>query len=448
MWIALCVAAYAAVLALNWPGHMSLDSVLTLREGRLGVHNTWNPVVAGWLMGIFDRVYRGPGLYVAFVSAIFFASVALLPVIAGRVSRGACLLLPIAVLLPQVSIYQGIAWKDVAFANFSVFGFVVIALSPNASPRSRAVLLALAALAFAFASTLRQNGAIVALVAAVAISISRSGSLGRRALMSAGWLVCVGSIAMLMTWVANPVRTSQSADIGRGVGLLRRYDLSGAISNSPNLPLPAIEAYNSAYADEFRSIAIERYSPERIDTINTDKYSKALWREIPDDTVERDWLYLLSTRAGDYFWHRLSVFHWILTPPEPSRCLPVWVGVDGPAYALRDLGLVSRMNHRDRIIYEFSKNYWRGPLMNHLFYGVLSIFVTIVLWSKRSAEDSVMISMAASGILFSASFFFIGIACDYRYLYLLDMSSILLTMYAFVRRFPFKADSVGIGGAY
>ncbi|MEI9931228.1 MAG: hypothetical protein WDM89_11975 [Rhizomicrobium sp.] len=45
----------------------------------------------------------------------------------------------------------------------------------------------------------------------------------------------------------------------------------------------------------------------------------------------------------------------------------------------------------------------------------------VVLLRRRAQGDLAMAAMLISALLFTASFFVISIACDYRYLYFLDM---------------------------
>ena len=58
------------MLALNWPGQMSYDSVAQLAEARAGFYHSWHPPVMAWLMGLFDSLIAGTGLFVLFNGAM------------------------------------------------------------------------------------------------------------------------------------------------------------------------------------------------------------------------------------------------------------------------------------------------------------------------------------------------------------------------------------------
>ena len=64
------------MVAANAPGHLSYDSVVQLFEGRHGVRQTWAPPLQSWLMGIFDEIVPGTGLYIAAIGLVLTAALA------------------------------------------------------------------------------------------------------------------------------------------------------------------------------------------------------------------------------------------------------------------------------------------------------------------------------------------------------------------------------------
>src|ERR1700722_16693855 len=146
------------MLALNLPGQMSYDSVSQLYQGRSGLYNSWHPPVMAWLLGLFDRLWRGPALFVAFDAALLLGAWGLL-LRQGRNAdwRAGAVLLAIC-LTPQFLLYQGTVWKDILFANAGVAGFAALALMAANDNKfwlfACVPLLVLAALA-------RQNGIVL-----------------------------------------------------------------------------------------------------------------------------------------------------------------------------------------------------------------------------------------------------------------------------------------------
>ena len=68
------LGGFGLMLALNLPGHLSVDSVLALREGRFHLRETWNPAIFGWLLGRLDSVTPGAALAVGLSGAVLFGA--------------------------------------------------------------------------------------------------------------------------------------------------------------------------------------------------------------------------------------------------------------------------------------------------------------------------------------------------------------------------------------
>ena len=80
--LGLLLLGFALILALNWPGQMSYDSVVQLADARSGEYDSWHPPVMAWLLGLGDHLMPGPGLFLLFVAGL------LLDVAAGAVEGG------------------------------------------------------------------------------------------------------------------------------------------------------------------------------------------------------------------------------------------------------------------------------------------------------------------------------------------------------------------------
>jgi hypothetical protein len=52
-----------------------------------------------------------------------------------------------------------------------------------------------------------------------------------------------------------------------------------------------------------------------------------------------------------------------------------------------------------------------------------------LVWLRKLPGDTAVIGMLAAAFLFTASFFVISIACDYRYLYFLDLAALSAWFY-------------------
>ena len=425
-------SALIAMLVLNWPGHMSVDSVLALHEGRFQVRETWNPAIFGWLLGILDGLHPGGSLATVLSGVLLFGSWMLLPFLRPRTTWLAPILALVVIFLPQVLIYPGIVWKDVWFAVATLAGFVTLAFSVRDPQRQIPwVGLAIAALLFAVAGLLRQNGLIFALPAALALAWARSRfGWGSGARLALGWLVSVLVLALILSATARPQGVGAPDDAGgKGVRLLQSYDLAAAAAISPNRPTPRIDAVAPDVGAYLRANADRLYSPERVDVLTADAWLGQNLPRVPREVVQAEWLDLITSDTGVYLQGRLLAFQQVVTTPAIMRCLPVHVGITGPARALGELGIAGRADAHDGRIYNYATWYFDTPAMSHLVYAGIAFIVFVWLMVRRDPADLVIAAMMAGALGFAASFFAISIACDYRYLYVLDLAAITGALY-------------------
>ncbi len=431
LWFILLVAL-VGMLLLNWPGHMSVDSVLALHEGRFGVRETWNPAIFGWLLGVLDRIHPGGALATVLSGVLLFGSWVALPALRPRTSWLAPVLALGMVALPQVMIYPGIVWKDVLFAVVSLTAFVLLAFGVRdrrvATPWTS---LALAALAFAVAGLLRQNGLLLALPAALALAWARSGGgWGRSLRLALSWLGTVALLTLILSAVARPQGVGAPDDAGgRGIRLLQSYDLAAAAALEPNRPTPRIDRASPAVGNYIRQHADRLYSPERVDVMTADPWLEAHLPEVSREVIQAEWLDLIVSDPGLYLQGRLLAFRQVFATPAIDRCLPVHVGIMGPDRSLSELGIPRRADLHDGRIYNYATWFFETPAMSHLAYAVIALAVFIALMFRRDPADLVIAGLMIGALGFASSFFVISIACDYRYLYILDLAALTGILY-------------------
>ena len=163
----LLLLGFAISLALNWPGQMSYDSVVQLLDGRSGRYDSWHPPVMAWLLGLFDALLPGTGLFLLFTALLLLCAWLLL-LRRARAGWGLVVVMALVFATPQLLLYQGTIWKDVLFANAGILAFAFLAGAaqdwPNALPRR--LMLLFCALALCLAALARQNGFLLLPVAA------------------------------------------------------------------------------------------------------------------------------------------------------------------------------------------------------------------------------------------------------------------------------------------
>jgi hypothetical protein len=429
-WLALAVlvAGFVATAAINWPGHLSYDSILQLQQGRTGLYNTWHPPVMAWLMGLGDAVLPGSGLFVLFQTAMAFGGLAALLLLpdqkAGWRSAVTAALL---ILLPQMLLYQGLVWKDVLFADAAVAGFAALAWSG----RYRVGAVAVSFVLLILAALTRQNGLVLLPFAAGAwgwmlvregVPARRAAAAGLAALVLLGAAHQAASALLKLRSDGNPGPEEQ-------VRLLQAYDLSGALAREPGLALPTLNDDDPVLERVLREKGAKLYTPVRNDPLAADpEVSNALGNSDPV-AIGAAWREAFLAHPWLYVRVRAAAFAWVFATPDQAACRPVFVGVEGPADAMAALKLPARRDGRDRMLDRYGKAFFGTPVWSHIAYALLAAGCLVVLLRRRQEADVAVAAMLLSAFAFVVSFFFISIACDYRYLYFLDLSALAAVLY-------------------
>ena len=424
-------AGLLLALAAGLPGQLSVDSVVALTEARTGVRQTWAPPVASWVLKPFDHLVSGTGLYVAASAAILFVSLMALSRLRPRTSWWAVALAALFVLTPQLLIYPGIVWRDVLFADLSIAGFVLLASAARRwDGQTPWLTLAAATACLAVAALARQNGVILVLAAAAAAAwLLRGRGWRRAALYGLGGLAAVGLIALVVGRLATPAATVPKLRLNAASLILEHYDVVGAQAHHPKLRLKEIGKADPAAEALIEGKASQIYSASRVDTLDQDDtFRRTLWH-VPDAAMHAQWRRIIVHYPAAYLLQRADVFRWTLLTPKLEMCLPVQVGVSGPDGMLKALDVQMGMDTRAQGLAAYARRFYGTPVFSHLAWALAAIAVIVLLLRRREAADWVIIALQAGALAFTASFFLISVACDYRYLYPLDMAAMAGLLY-------------------
>ncbi len=69
------------------------------------------------------------------------------------------------------------------------------------------------------------------------------------------------------------------------------------------------------------------------------------------------------------------------------------------------------------------------PIFSHALWALVGLGLMYPLLRRRNAADLAMAGLIAASFVFTATFLVISIACDYRYLYLIDLSALAGILY-------------------
>jgi hypothetical protein len=433
---AVIVAAWAGCLILNWPGHFTWDSVMQLAEGRRGAYSGQHPPVMSWLLGLADAVHPGAAAFVVFDAALVFGALLLLALTARPASWFGPPAAAALACAPQLAVYPAIVWKDVLFAGSGVAGFACLAWAASAwtRPPWRWSLLGASLVLLTLGALARQNGLVVLPFAAAAVGWMAARSAGRaKAWRGPGYAFSflAGAAAILLTATAAlDTRLTGPHGVAEQWEHLEIYDVVGAVAHDPRYRLDVLDDRAPWLASMLREDAVPVYSPSRIDSLEDDILDPLDHRQGVAGPIAAQWRDLVLRHPLLYLRVRASVFRWTLLTPRPAACVMVSTGVDGDPEALAAARLAERQTPRDDAMEAYALALVPTPVYSHGTYAVVGIGLLGLLLRRRRPADVAVAAMLAGALTFTATFALISIACDYRYLYDLDLSVIAATLYA------------------
>ena len=139
---------------------------------------------------------------------------------------------------------------------------------------------------------------------------------------------------------------------------------------------------------------------------------------------------MIVKRPLAWLGHRLDVFRWMVAPPQIARCVPVYTGVDGPPEAMAQLGIKPAWRAQDLRLAHYAELFLPTPLYIHAVWAAAAAVLMALLARTGRPQDAVLSVMLAAALAFAASFLFIGVACDNRYLYALDLATMAAALNA------------------
>jgi hypothetical protein len=245
----------------------------------------------------------------------------------------------------------------------------------------------------------------------------------------AGFLALSAALA-IAAGAALDERLDGPSPVGDSLRSLRTLDLVSALNREPSLDLPVLHRQAPAAEALLRSQGVALFSPERIDAIAPVIERMTSMRARPE-VIAAEWRGFVLRHPLLYLQVRASAFRWVFASPRPDRCVLVETGVDGDAEDLAAAGLAERDTPRDEALEHYALSLGGTPAYWHATYAAAGLALLVWLLRRRaSSADIAVAGMVASGMAFAASFAVISIACDYRYLYALDVVAIAAALYA------------------
>ena len=418
------VLGFGVMLAINAPGQLSYDSVEQLADGRSGAYNSWHPPLMAWLLGLFDAVLPGTLLFLVFQSLLLLG--ALLALLWLKPRNGWTALVALAIVLtPQWLMFQGQIWKDMLCANAAIAGFTALAVFAKDGRRR---WLVAAALLLALAAGVRQNAVVLLPVAAAALALPR-----KRWLLGFGFLAVTVILGLgTSLWLVS--RSDGGDGASAQIRLGQAYDLAGVLARDPALPLPSLAAEDPEFEKVLREKRPALHTPLRNDPFAADAAINHGLSDAPDGAMGRAWKGLVTGHPLLYLRVRLAAFGAVLTTPDTAVCHYSHTGIQGPPELLRRLGLTAGMRPQDRTLDRYSHLFFATPVYSHILWGLLALVLLVLLLRRGEPGDVAIAGLLAGALVFTVTFAAVSLACDYRYLILLDLAAMAAALHWTARK--------------
>jgi hypothetical protein len=431
---ALALQAIAA-LAIGLPGHLSVDSIVQLYEARTLQFISFHPPMMSLLLRALDACVPGAALFVVLDQALLTA--AFLLVIAQRRTRlgwfeaaGAALV----ALNPLLVVYTGIVWKDVLMAHLAAFGFACLyAASNRAVGRGRTAWALAGVLGLAFVASLRQHGLVLAIPGAVyAAFLLAERAAWRFGVALALTAAVIGANVAIVAY-ADAVAVGQKIQrTNAGLRILVYFDLAGIVAHGGTIPDPAVNAEVAATQAPF-------YTPLHVDSLPEAAPDSLLRRSDPAGLLAL-WARAIAASPGAYLAHRSEHFESLVwRSGANSGCLAIQIGVTPSAYVpylgrdiVPELGISRPLDRRDRELIERFIAWRDSVLFNHAFWLLALVVAAAILARRRGA--GALVVFAGATLAFALGYAVVGIACDFRYLYVAPLAATLCAFALAVHR--------------
>jgi hypothetical protein len=336
------------------------------------------------------------------------------------------------VALPQFFLLQAIVWKDILFADALLASFVCLAHAAVRweNARLRFALLGGGAIFIALAVLTRQSGAVVLPCAALALAFiaaqlgnsrdARSYGLG---FFVACGLLCAGANALLQ------LRASAALGAVEQFEDLELYDMAGMLAQNPHLPLPILAREAPAMEKLLRVQGPKLYTPAMHDPLaDADAFAPLIVPSVK--AVRHQWIASVTAHPMMYLSVRAADFWWMFASLHPDQCMTYAVGVDGPAPQMKQIGIAHRYDDRDNWLDDnYAGRLIGTPAFSHPFFALIGLAAFVFLLWRRRPADIAMAGLLAAAALYTATYFVIGFACEYRYLFVIDIAALAAALY-------------------
>lgn len=391
-------------LKVFYPGIMTYDALYVYEDIAKGFYGDWQSPVMTALWRLIDPIAPGSASMFLFIAAIYWLGFGLLALTIARRSIGPALVLPLLALAPPAFVFVGIIWRDVLFAGVWLLAAALAFAVAGRGARLRVPVQILALGLLALGVLLRPNALIAApmlgafILSPSRLAIGRTALLYLPALIGFYLLVQVAYYGVLRATRQNPLQSIMVFDLG---GITH-------FTKENQFPVGWSPAETALLTDGC-------YDPAKWDVYWTHHPCRFVMARLEGEKI-------FGSQALVEAWERAIAHHPIAYLRH--RAAFMWQFLAGENFTMWTYKLNDRAETvlADNPAFMAVKSVHDALKTTALFrvgtWLLLDIAICGFAWRRRGTPaGAYALSTCGSAVVYVITFFFVGVASDFRYAY-------------------------------
>lgn len=441
--------ATLASLAVFFPGFMSDDSVVQLKQARAAIYTNVQPPLMSIIWRAVDSVIKGQTGMLILQNYLYWAGLALILLPCRR----SWLYFPAVIaigLFPPTFLLQGTIWKDNLMGGFmlTALGFYVLAFLYRieaADPRGiKRVACLAASVACVFLALMMRHNAVFAIFPLLYLVASEALATWHppKRVLELKPLAASAAATVALFFLASASTEALANRHFRLSQLVAVYDIVAvaAMSGEPVFngeKHPALkDGFTGPYQDH--AAVAKAYNPcDVFPVFMTFTWGEALWTLTDNSAVVDDawsaWRDAAAEHPGLLIAHKFRVFACSLGFGEMGPWYaPIFFDVPPKAEAL---GIHSSgLSVFQKYIADQAWYLSKSAIYKVYIYFIMAVAIALLALFGRNRLDQLPFCVAVSGLMYQGGFLCIGIGTEFRYYIWLILCAILsATLYAIPR---------------
>lgn len=417
--LAILAIGFAALVIYAFPGFMSPDSCLQLSEARAGEYSNWHPPIMAALWRQVDHIVPGPFGMLAIQASAFLAGAYRL--LCRAMSPRAAAWCAVGVLLfPPIVAPMAVVWKDCQMAAFFLLGFSLLL---DERPRNHWIGVALLGLA----TGMRANG--------LTGTLPLFAFAGWRAALAWWKQLAIGIVLWLaVSAAAFGVNTALTDHVNYAGTSILAFDVVGTLRYSRKYSDAELEELLAGTPlvkhDQIDERARKLYAPENFWDLMVGDNRLFDFPATPEHVaaIQRAWREIVTAHPYGYLVHRWQVFRQNLAL-DKHQYNTVWAEP-----TIRTYTELHQDSNPSWLQQKLANGLRAVAVHTPLFRGIIYFAVALVflplVWRERWLR-----ALLASGLCYELALFLIAPGADFRYTHWLIITTVIVTIALFVRRF-------------